>query len=184
MSISDIIVVMKYGVVQQIGAPQEVYDSPDNLFVAKFLGTPPINVFDGKVTAGKLYIGEEMICSLCDDVNSASGSKGNAGAKQGDAQNGTSAESREVYVGIRPEGFELKLDGALTCDLHRVEVMGRDISVVCSHKACEAENIRAIISAENMKLVGDVQVKFDVKPDKLFLFDKVTGERLCFSMTK
>ena len=43
MSISDMIVVMKLGVVQQIGAPQEVYDNPVNLFVAKFLGTPPIN---------------------------------------------------------------------------------------------------------------------------------------------
>ena len=47
MSISDEIVVMKDGVVQQIGRPQEVYDSPVNLFVAKFLGTPPIHVFRG-----------------------------------------------------------------------------------------------------------------------------------------
>ncbi len=49
MSISDRIVVMRDGVVQQIGKPQEVYDNPVNLFVAKFLGTPPINVFDGRV---------------------------------------------------------------------------------------------------------------------------------------
>ena len=49
MSISDRIVVMKDGVVQQIGKPQEVYDNPVNLFVAKFLGTPPINVFEGSV---------------------------------------------------------------------------------------------------------------------------------------
>ena len=49
MSISDIIVVMKDGVVQQIGKPQDVYDDPVNLFVAKFLGTPPINVFKGKI---------------------------------------------------------------------------------------------------------------------------------------
>ena len=47
MSISDMIVVMRDGVVQQIGKPQEVYDNPVNLFVAKFLGTPPIHVFDG-----------------------------------------------------------------------------------------------------------------------------------------
>ena len=49
MSISDRIVVMKAGVVQQTGKPQEVYDDPVNLFVAKFLGTPPINVFQGKI---------------------------------------------------------------------------------------------------------------------------------------
>ena len=56
MSISDLIVVMKDGIVQQIGKPQEVYDSPVNLFVAKFLGTPSINVFEGRVLEGKLWI--------------------------------------------------------------------------------------------------------------------------------
>ena len=49
MSISDMIVVMKSGVVQQIGKPQDVYDNPANLFVANFLGTPPINIFTGHV---------------------------------------------------------------------------------------------------------------------------------------
>ena len=59
MSISDMIVVMKDGVLQQIGKPQDVYDDPINLFVAKFLGTPPINVFDGEVRGGKLYVGND-----------------------------------------------------------------------------------------------------------------------------
>ena len=61
MSISDMIVVMKSGVVQQIGKPQDVYDSPVNLFVARFLGTPPINVFEGEIRGQKLYIGENAI---------------------------------------------------------------------------------------------------------------------------
>ena len=56
MSISDQIVVMKKGVVQQIGKPQDVYDNPENLFVAKFLGVPPINVIKGVVENDKLYI--------------------------------------------------------------------------------------------------------------------------------
>ena len=56
MSISDIIVVMNFGVVQQIDAPQKVYDNPINLFVAKFLGSPAINVFDGEIKDGKLYV--------------------------------------------------------------------------------------------------------------------------------
>ena len=64
MSISDIIVVMKLGVVQQVGAPQDVYDDPTNLFVAKFLGTPPINVFKGIVKDGKLYINYNLSPSL------------------------------------------------------------------------------------------------------------------------
>ncbi|MGN1249492.1 MAG: ABC transporter ATP-binding protein, partial [Candidatus Spyradocola sp.] len=61
MSISDIIVVMKSGVVQQIDRPQTVYDDPDNLFVAKFLGTPPINVFTGRIESGRLFIGKEAV---------------------------------------------------------------------------------------------------------------------------
>ena len=56
MSISDFIVVMKEGVLMQQGAPQQVYDDPANLFVAKFLGTPPINVFAGEVKDGMLYL--------------------------------------------------------------------------------------------------------------------------------
>ena len=56
MSISDVIVVMNFGVIQQIDEPQKVYDEPINLFVAKFLGSPAINVFDGEIKGGKLYV--------------------------------------------------------------------------------------------------------------------------------
>ena len=61
MSISDKIVVMKLGEMQQMGAPQEVYNSPANLFVAQFLGTPPINVFKGAVKGEKIYVGEDCV---------------------------------------------------------------------------------------------------------------------------
>ena len=61
MSISDYIVIMKLGVIMQTGRPQWVYDDPANLFVAKFLGAPPINLFAGKVESGKLYIGDVAV---------------------------------------------------------------------------------------------------------------------------
>ena len=156
MSISDLIVVMKDGLVQQIGKPQEVYDDPVNLFVAKFLGTPPINVFEGRVKDGKLYIGEEAVL----DVGSAA--------------------DQPVWAAIRPEGFFLSEQGALSCGLNRVEVMGRDISVVCGHPAFTGESIRAIISAENMAQISGSTVHFDVKPNKVFLFAKDTEQRLTF----
>lgn len=60
MSISDTIVVMKLGVIQQIGEPQYVYEEPVNLFVAKFLGNPAINTFEGEIRGGKLYIGDTL----------------------------------------------------------------------------------------------------------------------------
>ena len=59
MSISDLIVVMKKAEVQQVGIPQDVYDDPKNLFVAQFLGTPPINVFAGEIREEKVYLGED-----------------------------------------------------------------------------------------------------------------------------
>ncbi len=60
MSISDFIVVMKMGVIQQIGKPQDVYDEPINLFVAKFLGSPAINVFDGRIVNNKVYVNDKV----------------------------------------------------------------------------------------------------------------------------
>ncbi len=154
MSISDMIVVMKDGIVQQIGKPQEVYDNPVNLFVAKFLGTPPINVFQGKVSGGKLYIGEESVLPL-------------QGVPEG-----------KVTVGIRPEAFMLQQDGPLTCDLTRVEVMGRDISVVSTHPCCENPSIRSIINAENIVDTEAETVRFALKPHKVYLFHPETGERI------
>ncbi len=153
MSISDRIVVMRDGLIQQIGEPQTVYDDPANLFVAKFLGTPPINVFQGEVKNGVLFIGADPVLPV-------------SGVRDGG-----------VTVGIRPEGFVPAENGALVCELRGVEVMGRDITVVCGNKASENKNIRAIVSAEHAVSTGD-SVRFDLKPNKVFLFDGETGERL------
>ena len=154
MSISDRNVVMKDGLVHQIGAPQQVYDDPCNLFVATFLGTPPIHVFEAEVKAERLHIGGEAVLQV-------------AGIADG-----------KVTAAIRPEGFDLEENGVLTCKLHRVEVMGRDISVVCEHEACQAPVIRAIISAENEVDTRKDTVRFNLKPEKVFLFDPDSGERL------
>ena len=158
MSISDMIIVMSAGVVQQIGPPQQVYDDPVNLFVAKFLGTPPINVFEGEVREGILYIGQEAVLQV------------------------PGAADQPVTVGVRPEGFVLQEDGPLSCNLSRVEVMGRDISVVSTHPLCQNTAIRSIISAENQHSVGGQTVRFALKPAKVFLFRKDTGERIRFEV--
>ena len=155
MSISDEIVVMKDGVVQQIGRPQEVYDSPVNLFVAKFLGTPPIHVFRGEVHNGRLLLGGAAVLAV-------------PGVPEG-----------PVTAAVRPEGFVLDEQGPLACTLNGVEVMGRDISVVCRHPDCENTIIRAIISAENTVPAGGT-VRFALKPRKVFLFDADTERRIPF----
>lgn len=158
MSISDMIVVMKLGVVQQIGQPQDVYDDPVNLFVAKFLGTPPINVFEGKVEKGKLYLGEDAVLDI------------------------TGVDDQEVYVGIRPEGFIYNSNGALHCSLRNVEVMGRDVSIVSENTASLNPTVRSIVDADNKVDTAAQEVRFTLKPHKTFIFNKETEERIHFEV--
>jgi len=145
MSISDRIVVMKAGVVQQIGRPQDVYDDPGNLFVAKFLGTPPINVFSGEVKSGKLFIGGEAVLDV------------------------PGVPDQTVTVGVRPEGFIPDANGPFRCRLSAVEVMGRDVSVVCTHDAAQNPTIRAIVNADE-NIASGAEVRWRLKPSKVLLF--------------
>ena len=154
MSITDRIIVMKEGVVHQIGAPQQVYDDPVNLFVARFLGNPPINVFSGRVAGGRLLLGDQPVLEA-------------PGAPEG-----------EVWVGIRPEGFRLREDGPMICELKAVEVMGRDMSVLAAHPACEASSLRAIIDSDSRVDRESRKVRFSLRPRKVFLFNKETEERI------
>ena len=156
MSISDMIVVMRDGVIQQVGQPQDVYDNPTNLFVAKFLGTPPINVFEGEVMGGKLYIGGECVLDVDGVVN------------------------QPVTVGIRPEGFIPCEDGAMTCNLNSLEVMGRDTSIVATHSASLNPTIRAIVDGDCKIDASSATIRYNLKPHKVFLFSKTDEKRLIF----
>ncbi len=154
MSISDIIVVMKDGVLQQMGLPQEIYDEPVNLFVAKFLGTPQINVFEGSVKNEKVYIGNDAVMD----------------AKE--------VPDGDVFVAVRPEGFVVDPEGPLSCSFINREVMGRDTSVVAQNEHFTGESIRAIIPSEEKVEPEDGIVRFSLKPFKVRLFDRKTQERI------
>ena len=159
MSISDIIVVMKLGVVQQVGKPQDVYDDPTNLFVAKFLGTPPINVFEGEVRQGQLYLDGKAVLNV------------------------PGVSDRPVFVGIRPEGFIPEANGPFEVALSNVEVMGRDVSIVSTHPASVNPVVRSIVDADyKIDKLGYSRVSFTLKPHKVFLFDKETEERIYFEV--
>ena len=88
-----------------------------------------------------------------------------------------------VWAAVRPEGFILEKNGPFTCDLTGVEVMGRDITVIATHKACENTAIRAIIGAENKVDTASATVRFHLKPNKVFLFSE-SGERIPFTPSK
>ena len=156
MSISDEILVMKKGVEQQIDTPQNVYNNPKNLFVAQFLGTPQINVFEGEVKDGKIYVGESCI---------------NESAKN--------IPNQKVYVAIRPEGFFIEKDkknNGLTAEVEMIQVLGRDISIIAKNTNCIKESFRVIVSSEETNVKG--QIKFGVKENKMFIFDHETEERI------
>ena len=156
MSISDQIVVMKLGEMQQIDSPQNVYNNPANLFVAQFLGTPPINVFDGYIKDKKIYIGDDVIAEVKKDI-----------------------PDQQLKIAIRPEGFQIESDRnkyGLTCEVEQLQILGRDISIIARNPQCTKPTFKFIISAEDETTAKKLKLK--VKPNKMFIFDVVTEKRI------
>ena len=184
MSICDSMVVMREGRIMQVGNPQDVYDCPENLFVAKFLGTPQINVFKGEIKDNMLYIGTDKVMDLAKEQKSVAGEVGSS--------NTSVHQDRPVYVAVRPEGFvpdsdwtgrnspasasEKKEDGIrLICEFRKLEVMGRDSSVLMTHPEFEGTVIRAIItSGTEIKAAGG-EIAFTLKTEKVHIFDRKEG---------
>lgn len=130
MSISDEIVVMDHGVIQQIGHPQEVYNNPINLFVSKFLGNPPINVFEGEIVNGKVLVGGAEVASV-------------------------NYKDRKVFVGVRPEDFTTDPNG-FEVNIDDIQTIGRDIIL---HFKLGGKPSRAIISANQIVNDRTVKIK-------------------------
>lgn len=153
MSICDLICVMKDGKIQQYDEPQVIYDNPNNLFVAKFLGTPQINVFEGNVLDNKLYINNDYIMDFkCDN--------------------------KDVYVGIRAEGFNTEATGTFRCKVKNIEVLGRDISIISTNEKALNNPVRAIVDNNDVLPKLEEEIKFIINPKKVFVFDKETEERI------
>jgi len=157
MSISDEIVLMNFGEEQQKGVPQHVYDEPNNLFVAKFLGTPPIGLYEAELKAGKVSVDGKVV------YENKSLSK---------------EKDRTVVLGIRPEGYELNENGQLAVQPKFVETIGRDLSLVSTHGHAITETFRIILSSDGFKIGNKKEIKFNVRKNKAFVFDKENGRRL------
>ena len=156
MTMADKIVVMHDGLVEQIGAPLELYDRPANLFVAGFIGSPAMNTLKGTVRAnGRLEFegpgGIRLPLS---------------GAPQG-------SDGRSAIYGVRPEHFMLGDDGA-DAEVQVVEPTGAELQVVAK---MGGEDIIAVFRERHQFKPGD---KIRLKPDPrlVHLFDDATGQRL------
>jgi multiple sugar transport system ATP-binding protein len=156
MTMADKIVVMHDGIVEQIGAPLELYDRPENLFVAGFIGSPAMNFFKGRLRG-----------------TNGGGFETADGIRLPLARAPAGADGRGVVYGIRPEHFVLSDDGA-PAEVVVVEPTGSEIQVVVrigSHEAIVLFRERQLLKP------GD---KIRLKPDGrlVHLFDEATGRRL------
>ena len=157
MAIADKMVVMSMGEIQQIGKPQEIYKNPTNLFVAKFLGVPPINLFKGMIKNHHLYIGEELII-----------------------ENEIETNDKEVVVGIRPEAYGLVTTDSkvgLTLKMEKVFKAGRDLTLISSSNYALNE-IKQILESDTKGIEG--VNRFTINIERLFIFDAKTEKRVEF----
>jgi multiple sugar transport system ATP-binding protein len=155
MTMADKIVVMNSGLVEQIGAPLDLYDRPDNLFVAGFIGSPAMNFIKGTVRA-----------------NGAAELEGPAGLRLPLAAP-ADWNGRSVTCGIRPEHFALADDGA-AAEIQVIEPTGSEIQVVA--KLGDDEVIAVFRERHAFKPGEKIRLKPD--PRLVHLFDAETGKRL------
>jgi len=152
MTMADKIVVMHDGIVEQIGAPLELYDRPMNLFVAQFIGSPAMNVLEGRIESSGFAMGDLIL----------------------PIQNAPAASvGRPAYYGIRPEHFRLSHDG-MPIEVIVTEPTGSETLVVAKAGGREISCVfRERIGAGPGEIIH-------VQPDPalVHLFDRETGRRI------
>ncbi len=156
MTMADKIVVMHDGLVEQIGAPLELYDRPNNIFVAGFIGSPAMNMIKGRIRN-----------------NGNASFEGPAGVKFTLSSSGTGSDGQPAVYGIRPEHFSLADDGT-EAEVQVIEPTGSELQVVAK---LGGEEIIAVFRERHQFKPGD---KIRLKPDPrlVHLFDETTGKRL------
>ncbi len=174
MSMASRIVVMKDGYIQQIGSPEEIYDYPENVFVANFIGSPPMNFFKGEMDQGKLIVGNDSI-----DLSE----------KNKNALKTFKDLDKDLIVGIRPEAFSLNdLDGRenyIKAQIVNIEMLGDETIIYAEDKkssvTIEEDGSNKIAVKVSGKFkdrnVGD-SIKLFVNFNDIHLFDSKTQKRI------
>jgi len=154
MTLADRIVVMKDGYVQQIGTPKELYFNPVNVFVAGFIGEPPMNFVRGKVASGNIQFGNNLL-----PVET------------------TGVEGREVVFGFRPEAIVLQpQDDAvpIRATVELTEMLGDNANVYI-----DANGQKAILKVSPHDIPEmDQELTFYLPKDQIYLFDGKTEKRI------
>lgn len=157
LSISDKIILLNEGVIQQHDDPQNLYLEPNNLFVAKFIGNPIINISEVEVKDG--VITHPSFTLQASELVKSRFRKG--------------LENGHYYLGLRPEDLVPSENGLFTVTVTAVELIGRERIL---HFTLGEQDIKSIVSVEHKIEEGDT-LSFDLLRHKLFLFDQ-NGERV------
>ena len=157
LSISDKIILLNEGVIQQHDDPQNLYLEPNNLFVAKFIGNPIINISEVEVKDGVIH--HPSFTLPASELVESRFRKG--------------LENGHYYLGLRPEDLVPSENGLFTVTVTAVELIGRERIL---HFTLGEQDIKSIVSVEHKIEEGDT-LSFDLLRHKLFLFDQ-NGERV------
>jgi len=166
MTLGDRIVIMKDGFIQQIGTPQEVFNHPYNLFVAGFIGSPQMNMFDAELIKqnGKYAVKlDNLVVELSEE-------------KQAKLTKNNVAE-QPIVLGVRPEHIELAKEG-IDAKVDVSELMGSSIHLHVT--ALDGKDVVLVVSTMNMTgaevsaLTGGASVKFNFPAHCCHVFNKET----------
>jgi multiple sugar transport system ATP-binding protein len=154
MTMADKIVVLHDGVIEQVGAPLELYDRPANLFVAGFIGSPSMNFIDGRIEEGVFRTEKGLILPLPENIKSA-------------------PPAGELVYGIRPEHIRASQGGIGG----RAEIVEGTGSEIFAKLDCNGEQISCLFRERLAIAYGDM-VSIVIDPASVHLFDKLTGRRI------
>ena len=166
MMMGDRIVVMNEGAVNQIGTPTEVFEKPVNLFVAKFIGMPTMNLFSGS----RLLLQDGKYYALIRGARFELDGFQQRALKQAGQQPG------EVVCGVRPQHVVVG-EGPLQATVEINEMLGSEMNV---HARMGEDEIAMVVPTEDLKVdvAAGTRVNFGVKPGRIQLFDAETGRNL------
>ena len=154
MTMADKIVVLHDGVIEQVGAPLELYDRPANLFVAGFIGSPSMNFIDGRIEEGVFRTEMGLILPLPENIKSA-------------------PPAGQLVYGIRPEHIRASQGGIGG----RAEIVEGTGSEIFAKLDCNGEQISCLFRERLAIAYGDT-VSIAIDPASVHLFDKSTGRRI------
>jgi multiple sugar transport system ATP-binding protein len=161
MAMGDRIVVMSDAEIQQVGTPAEVYYDPANLFVARFIGSPGMNLVNGNISGGFIHLEKDNRMSL-------------PGGWE-DVLLEALAGREDVILGYRPEAAEIKADGQLTGEVYAMELYG---AYKMLHIDMDGSDIVHIRGDRLIRYPIGTQVRFDLKPEMVRFFDPTTEKAI------